>query len=60
MIGDWIANHLEQLFRGRSRADREIVQQLDHETGEALERSWNTNGRAHFDQDTFGGVDVDL
>ena len=33
---------------------------MDHETGEALERSGNANSRANFDQDAFCSVDVDL
>ncbi|KAG9796246.1 hypothetical protein KCU88_g352, partial [Aureobasidium melanogenum] len=36
------------------------VQELDHKTSKTLERSGNSNGWAHFDQDAFGGVDVDL
>jgi hypothetical protein len=33
---------------------------LDHQSGEALEGSWDAHGRADFDEDAFGGVDVDL
>jgi hypothetical protein len=36
------------------------VEKLDHETSEALEGTWDSDGRANFDEDAFGGVDVDL
>lgn len=36
------------------------MEKLHHKTGEPLERSGDTNGRADLDQDTFGGVDKDL
>lgn len=36
------------------------MQELDHQTGEALEGTRNAHGRADFDQNAFGGVDVDL
>lgn len=60
MVGDRILNDLEELFLGVNGSDGETVEELDHETCEALECTWNTNGRADFDQDTFGGVNVDL
>lgn len=36
------------------------MEQLYHETSKSLERTWDTDGRADFDKDTFGGVNVDL
>jgi len=36
------------------------VKKLDHETSEAFEGTWNSDSRANFDEDAFGGVDVDL
>jgi hypothetical protein len=36
------------------------MQELDHETGEALEGSRYADGRADLDENAFGGVDVDL
>lgn len=36
------------------------MQQLHHETSKSLERSGNAYSRADFDEDAFGGMDVDL
>ena len=36
------------------------MQELDHQAGKALERAWNSNSGADFDEDSFGCVDVDL
>lgn len=36
------------------------MEELDHETSESLEGTWNTDGRADLDENPFGGVDVDL
>jgi hypothetical protein len=36
------------------------VEKLYHQTGETLERSGYADGRADFDQDAFGRVDVNL
>lgn len=36
------------------------MEQLDHQTSEALECSRNADRRADFDEDPFGGVDVNL
>lgn len=36
------------------------MEELDHETGETLERSWDADGGRDLDQDTFGGMNIDL
>lgn len=36
------------------------MEQLDHQAGKSLEGSWDAYGGADFDEDAFGGVDVDL
>ena len=36
------------------------MKELDHKTGESLEGTWNTDGWADLDENTFGGMDVDL
>lgn len=36
------------------------MQQLNHQTGETLECAGNANRGVDFDQDTFGGVDINL
>jgi len=33
---------------------------LDHETGETLKGTWDTDCWADFDEDAFGGMYVDL
>ena len=44
MLGDGIFDDFEELFLGRGGADGEAVQELYHETGEALESSGNADG----------------
>ena len=36
------------------------MEELDHKAGEALEGSGDADSRADFDEDSFGGVNVDL
>ena len=36
------------------------MEELDHETGESLEGTWDTYCRTDFDEDALRGVDVDL
>jgi hypothetical protein len=36
------------------------MKQLNHETGETLEGTWDSNCGADFDKNAFGGVDVNL
>jgi hypothetical protein len=36
------------------------VKELNHEASEALERTWYADRRADFDEDSFGGVNVNL
>lgn len=36
------------------------MEELDHEAGETLEGSRNTDGGVDFDEDSLGGLDVDL
>lgn len=33
---------------------------MDHKACESLEGTWDTNSGRDFDQNTFGGMDVDL
>lgn len=60
VVGDGVFDDLEQLFLRVDGPNGQPVQQLDHKTGEPFECSRNPHGRTDFDQDTFGGVDVDL
>jgi hypothetical protein len=36
------------------------VEELDHETGETLEGTWDTDLRVDFDENAFGSMDIDL
>lgn len=36
------------------------MEKLNHESCEALEGTWNTDGRANFDENTQGSSNVDL
>jgi hypothetical protein len=36
------------------------MEQLNHQTSEALEGTWDSDSWRHLDQHTFGGMDVDL
>jgi hypothetical protein len=36
------------------------MEELDHETSESLEGTWDSDGWADFDENPLGGVDVDL
>jgi len=36
------------------------MKELDHETSKSFESTRNSNSWADFDEDSFGGVDVDL
>jgi hypothetical protein len=60
MVGDGVLDNLQQFLVGVDGSDGETMKQLDHETSKSLECTWDSDGRAYFDQDTFGGVDVDL
>jgi hypothetical protein len=60
MIRDWVRNDLQQLLLRVDGSNGEAMEELDHETSESLEGTWDANGWADFDEDAFGGVDVDL
>lgn len=60
MVGDGILDDFEKLLLRSSRSDGELVQELDHETCETLERTRDAHGWGNLDENAFGGVDVDL
>jgi len=60
VLRDGILDDFEELLLGIDAADREAVEELDHETGETLERAGDADGGGDFDEDVLGGVDVDL
>jgi len=41
VLGDGVLDHLEQFVWSVGGADGQFLQQLHHETAEALERAWN-------------------
>jgi hypothetical protein len=36
------------------------MEELDHKASESLKGTWNADGWADFDENAFGGVDIDL
>ncbi len=60
MIGDRVLDDFQQFLLGVGRADAEAVEKLHHQAGETLESTWDADGWADFDEDAFGGRDVDL
>lgn len=60
VVGDGVLDDAQQLLLRRRRPNREAVQQLDHQTGEALEGTGNADGGRDLNQDALGRVDVDL
>jgi hypothetical protein len=60
MVGDRVLDHLNELFLGGSGPDLVSMEKLDHQTGESLKGTWNSDSRADLDQHILSGLDVDL
>jgi hypothetical protein len=60
VVGDGILDDLDELLVGSSGADLVAMQQLDHQTGEALEGTRYAHGGVDLDEHAAGGLDVDL
>lgn len=60
MIGDWILDHLKQLFLRVGRADGQPVQQLHHQSSKSLEGAGYSHRWADLDEDALGGMNVYL
>ena len=60
VVRDRVLDHLEQLLLRVGRSDRQAVQQLHHQPGEALEGSRDAHRRADLDEHPLRRVDVDL
>ena len=60
VVRDGVLDHLEQLFRAVDGADREAMEELDHEAAEALERAGDADGRIDLNEDAARGVDIHL
>lgn len=60
MVGDGVLDDLDELLIGSGRADLVTMQQLDHETGEALESTRDAHGGVHLNEHATSRLDVDL
>lgn len=60
VVGDRVLDNLQELFLGVCGADGQAVQQLHHQTREALECARDADGGGDFDKYAFGGGDIDL
>lgn len=60
MLRERILDHFHERSRGISSLDFHLVQKLYHETGKALVRARDANGRVDFNKDIFGRADVNL
>lgn len=60
MVGDGVLDDLDELLVGCGRADLVAVQQLDHETSEALKGTRDAHGGIDLDEHAASSLDVDL
>jgi hypothetical protein len=60
MFSNGIFDDTKEFLLGGSGADGHTVEQLHHETGEALEGTGDANGGVYLNEDTLGRVDIDL
>ena len=60
VIGDGILDDFQELLLRVDRSDCESVEELYHKASEPLEGTGNPDGGAYFNEDSFGGVDVNL
>jgi hypothetical protein len=60
MVGDGVLDDLEQLLLRGGRPDGKLVQELNHETREALKGTRDADRWRNFDENALGGMDVDL
>lgn len=60
MVRDGVLYHLQEFLLGICAFDGEAVEKLDHQAGKALECSRNADGGRDLNQNTLGGLDVDL
>ena len=60
MVRNGILDDLQELLLRVGALDGEPVEELDHQAGETLECSRNTDRRRDFDEHTLSGLNVDL
>lgn len=57
---DWILDHAKKFLLRSCGANRHAMKKLDHKTSESLERARNADCRVDFDENSSGGVNVNL
>lgn len=60
MISYGVLDDLKELLLRCGGSNGQTVKELDHETSESFEGSRDAYGWVDFDQDTLGGMNVDL
>jgi hypothetical protein len=60
VVGDGVLDDFEQLLGSVDAADAQLVEELDHQAAEALERARDADVRVDLDEDALRGVDVHL
>lgn len=60
VVSDGVLDNLDKLLIGSRGADLVTMQQLHHQTGEALEGTWDAHGRVDLDQHAPSCLDIDL
>ena len=60
VLGEGILDDLHQTRRRTGRLDLHLVQELDHESAEALVSAGHADGGVDLDQHVLGGANVDL
>lgn len=60
MFRDWILDHAKKFFLRSCGANRHAMKKLDHKTGESLECTGDADRWVDLDENSSGGVDVNL
>jgi hypothetical protein len=60
MISYGVLDDFQKLFLRVGGSYGQFMEQLDHKASKALEGARDANCRADFDEDSFGGVNIDL
>lgn len=60
VVGYGVLNHAQELLLRVGRPDGQAMQKLDHQSSKALECSRDADRGGHLNEDTLGGLDVDL
>jgi len=60
ILGDRVLDDLEEFLRAGGGSDRQLVQQLHHETSETFKGTRYAYGWVHLDQNPLCGLDVHL